>query len=1223
MSSKSKTGKPKSPLAKLRPYLMRKKAPLFGSMLMSALAAACGLVPYLIVYLLCVHIMERTGGYADYLLLTGMAAAAVLLKGVCFTFSANLAHKAAYDILYHIRLDLADKLTKLPLGYFDRHDVGSIKHTMNEDVEQLEEGIAHLIPDVTTGIAVPVLTFAAMLALDWRMALASFGFIPILSAAFAWANKRIKPLMPRYGEVNALISSALFRYVYGMKVIRAFSRTESAYADYRQAMMQAGELGENIEEQTVPHKSLAAGLAQMALLVVVPVGVWLHVVGEISLPLLVLFIMLTVGIGNTLMKAFRSNGQVSFRIAGATRKIVQLLEQPELSEPEQPLRPQRADIVFENVSFSYDDQREVLKQVSFTVPEGTLTALVGPSGAGKTTIARLVPRFWDVTGGTVRIGGADVRAIGGSDLLDQVSFVFQDAYLFEGTVMDNIRMGRPAASDEEVIAAAKQARCHDFIAGLPDGYRTRVGAGGSKLSGGQRQRISMVRAFLKQAPILVLDEATALVDPENEARIQDAINELIHPADGRPKTVLMIAHRLHTVVRADQIIVVEEGAIAASGTHEQLLAANSGYRKQWESYIGPDRGVALLPVDSEPAPEAGSHVAAPLQKLADAATSPAQPAAERDDGPDLYRRLDELPLVRKSFVIAGQGKDRARLVKSYWLTLLESPLISIAPIVVALIVYRLFQGSSGGAWQGVGWMAAAFLLQGLAYYRSNRELFPFYPRLMTNVRVYLGRRLQTVPFGFFSKRDAATIEMRIKQDAMMAGYLPTMVVGLIKGCVAPLVTLAALFWIDWRLALVAAAGVPFCFLITALADRKFRKVMDRLRAARTQANGRMVDFIRGISVVRAFGLARSSLLGYRDTMDEYRQSSMAINNGLSPYSALNVIMFELGFAAIILAGGWRYAHGSIDGIGFVCFMVLAAGLYEPLPIVDYMAIRRMMHATIANLNEIVQENDLPEPSPGEERLPTRYGIELDQVGFGYGSEPVLQQFSLRVPERGITALVGPSGGGKTTALNMIARFWDAETGSVRIGGVDVREMNYDSLMRLVTFVFQDVYLFADTILNNLRYGRPEATMEEIVAAAKAARCHDFITELPDGYETVVSEGGGTLSGGQKQRISIARAILKDAPIVLLDEATASVDPENELYIREALQALAANKTVVMVAHRLQTIRSAALIAVIDNGQVRQTGRHDELLGQDGLYRRFWQERERAERWQIGAEEQKV
>ncbi len=1223
MFKKKQGTKKPSPVMKMRPYLARKKAPLIGSITMSALASAFGLVPYLVVYMLCIRILQpaQNSGYTDFIILALIALAAVLLKGLCFMLSANLAHKAAYDIIYEIRIEMADKLTKLPLGFFDRNDAGSLKHTMNEEVENLEEGIAHLIPDVTSGIAIPLLTFGAMLAMDWRLALAAFAILPILSAAFSYANSKIKALTPRFVEVNSMISSAMLRYVHGMKVIRAFSRSDSAYAEYCELMQKAGEIGEEVEGKSVLGKSLAAGLAQMSLLIVVPVGVWLYVTGNIELPMFILFIMLTVGVGNTLMKAFRSSGQISFRIAGAARKVITLLEQQELAEPKQPIKPTGADIEFDRVSFSYGGKKDALQNVSFTVQEGTLTALVGASGAGKTTIARMVPRFWDVTEGSVKIGGADVREIGSEGLLNLVSYVFQDVYLFDGTIMDNIRMGRSAATDEEVMEAARQARCHDFIVSLPDGYQTIVGEGGSKLSGGQKQRISIVRAFLKQAPIVVLDEATALIDPENEARIQDAVNELMNPVDGKPKTILMIAHRLHTVVHADQIVVVDNGTIVACGKHNELLATHEGYRKQWEAYNrDSSENKALLAaqkIDFDEQMVSSQQVFEPAVIVSE--NSGVAGAYSEHEQPDRYRQLNELSLVRKTFVLAEPEQDRKRLIKSYWLTLLEGVVISVPAIVIAAIIYTLFNENYNMAWQLTGVMVFVFLLQELAYYQTNRVLFPFYPKLMTNIRVYLGRRLKDLPFGFFSKYDAASIEMRIKQDVFMTSLLPNVAAAVIKGCVIPCITLIALLWIDWPLALVAAAGVPLCFLVSFAADRKFKGVLNRLQKARSETNRTIIDFIRGIAVIRAFGLARSSLIGYKHAMEEYRDSSIATNNKYSPYTALNAIMFELGFSAVLLVGGWRLMEGSIDGISFLCFIMLTAALYEPLPILDYIAMRRMMHTTLSNLDEIIQEDDLQQPVIGHEKLPQGQDIVFENVVFGYGKQPVLKNFNLHIPAKGMTALVGPSGGGKTTALNLIARFWDAEQGEISIGKASVKDMRHDTLMRQVSFVFQDVYLLPGTILHNLKYGRPDATFDEVIEAAKAARCHEFIMELPDGYNTEVSEGGSTLSGGQKQRISIARAILKDAPIVLLDEATASVDPENEQYISEALQALAANKTVVMVAHRLHTIQNATKIAVVEDGCVVQTGTHDELMKVDGLYRKFWEERTRAEQWQVKKE----
>ncbi|MEI3612016.1 ABC transporter ATP-binding protein [Pseudogracilibacillus sp. SO30301A] len=1210
MSKKNKVPKQKSPMSKLMPYLKRKKASLYGSIIASSLSSVFGFVPYLVVYILSIQILHISNSFSptNLTILVAISLGAILLKGLFFMMAVNLSHKAAYDVLYDIRIDLADKLTKLPLGYFDKNDVGSIKHTMNEDVEQLEEGIAHLIPDLTTGIVVPVVTFIVMFVLDWKMALAAFMMIPILGIAFAFANKKLGRMGPKYGEINQLLSSTLLQYVYGMKVIRAFSRTERAYEDYSKVVNQVGNMGEEVEKQTIFVKTLAAGLAQMPLLIVVPVGVWFYSIGEITLSLFIIFVMLTIGIGNTLLKAFRSSGSVSFRIASVTNKIMNLLEQAELPRPKQPKKPEGSSLEFQNVSFSYDAESEVLNNVSFTVPQGTLTALVGSSGAGKTTIARMVPRFWDVTEGSVTIGGVDVRSLSNEDMLQKVSYVSQDIYLFDGTIMDNIRMGRLDATDEEVMEAAKQAQCHDFIVNLPDGYQTVVGEGGGRLSGGQRQRISIIRAFLKQAPILILDEATALIDPENEALIQDAINELVAPVDGQPKTILMIAHRLHTVIHADQILVIEDGTVVGSGTHQQLLAENEHYRNQWEAYtVENNPPIFSDSVEDHSVQQVESH----QQEVQKSKVL----VNESEEEVDLFRKITEQSIIKNAFVFAGADNEK-RLKKSFWLSALEGPFVSVPFILVAFIIFALYSETSASNWLLVGAITVAFVFQWITYYLSNRETFPFYQQIIANIRLYLGKRLKNLPYGFFINEDASTIEMRIKQDAMLAGYLPAVGIGLIKGLIVPVIILAVLFWIDWPLALIAIAGVPFCFLITNFAERKLQTTLNRLQIARKHANKRIVDFIKGISVIRAFGLKDSSLIGYKDAIDEYRDSSIDIQYKYSPFAALNIIMFELGFIAVVIVGGFRFMDGSINGIEWICFLVLTVALYEPLPFMDYMAHRRMAKTVTMSLNEIILEDDLKQPSVNQQVIPTGSEINFHAVQFGYQDEPVLKDFNLRIPEKGITAFVGPSGGGKTTALNLISRFWDVDAGSVTIGGVDVREMRHDTLMKQITPVFQDVYLMADTILNNLKYGRPEATMEEVIEAAKLARCHDFIMELSEGYNTFVSEGGGTLSGGQKQRMSIARAILKNAPIILLDEATASIDPENEKYIREALQVLSKNKTVVIVAHRIHTIQQADQIAVVEDGQVVQVGKHDELVREEGLYRQFWNERTRAEQWEI-------
>lgn len=353
-------------------------------MVMSFLAALFGLVPYGIVYLFSIEILERpTDNPNIFILYAGIAFFAIVLKGICYKLSSDFAHQAAFDILYDIRIALAEKLTKLPLGYFDTHDTGKIKVTMNEDVEQLEEGIAHLIPDITTGFSIPILTFLAMFLLDWRMAIAALLIIPLLGLFYTNVMKKMKPLVPRQIEVGGLITIAVLRYIYGMKVIRVFSQSEKAFEEYATIVQKAADLSVEIEKETLEGKTIFVALAQMPLLIVIPMGVWLYSMGEISLSLFVLFITLTIGIGNTLIKAFRSNGQMSFRLAGVTRKITAMLDEAELVQPLHTLQPQGATIAFQQVSFAYNEEREVLKNITFEVKEGTLTALVGESGAGK------------------------------------------------------------------------------------------------------------------------------------------------------------------------------------------------------------------------------------------------------------------------------------------------------------------------------------------------------------------------------------------------------------------------------------------------------------------------------------------------------------------------------------------------------------------------------------------------------------------------------------------------------------------------------------------------------------------------------------------------------------------------------------------------------------------------------------------------------------------------
>jgi ATP-binding cassette subfamily B protein len=1219
---KAANKKPPTPFARLKPFLMKRKTSLAGSIATGVLATLMGLVPYWIIYRICVGLVNGTllADSSELMLLAGLALLAVALKGVLTAISTDWTHRVAYDVVYEVRMALADKLAQIPLGYFDRTDSGQIKHTVNEDVEGLEEGIAHLLPDITKSAALPILSFAIMFALEWRMGLAVFAFIAVTVIGYSFVMTRLKPIQAGFGKAGAAVSSAIFTYVYGMKVIRAFSRTGEAFESYAKAVQEFSDVSSEIERKGMPFKTLAVLLSRTALLIVVPSGLWLIGRDQLTVPALVFFILMSLGVGAALFKMLRSSGMTAFRLSASLKNVSRLLEEAEMPAVDKAAarEPQNASIALREVSFAYNEQ-PVLNEVSLDVPAGTFTALVGPSGAGKTTIARLLPRFWDVTAGSVAIGGADVRQMDEEKLMSLVSFVFQDAYLFRGTIMDNIRYGNPEATDEEVMDAARRAACHDFIAELPQGYATEVGEGGMALSGGQRQRISLVRAILKDAPIIILDEATALVDPENEARIRDALASLTRTTDGERKTILAIAHRLGTIVHADQIVVVDEGRVVAKGTHEELLLASELYRRMWEAYeSGAEDLEREEPVVARDRTGERARRLDPETVLTGSAveTNGSQGALhEREDNEmdDPHRRLNEMSALAQSMLLAGDEK-KGKLWGVYAFSILENVFVALGSIAVAVAVYAALSGRMEDAWQAVLWMVAMFGGQAVFYYWTNRWSFPMFGHFLTHMRLYLGDRLRKVPYGFFLQKDASVLESRVKSDAGTYIYMPSIVVGLIKGWVIPPMILAAMMWIDWRLALVSLAGVPISLAATWLAERKLKEIMRKLSIARQEANSRILEYIRGIAVIRSLGLTGSRMQSYSRTILAYKKASISINKELTPYTAVYNVSFELGLALVLLVGGALIGQGTLEPGQFVVFLILAICFYEPLPLMDYAVFRRMFMTTVDHMNDIILTDDVKLLPATERREPEGHGIVFRDVTFGYGDESVLTNLNLTIPEQGITALVGPSGGGKTTILNLIARFWDAGQGVVSIGGADVRGLESDALMEKIAFVFQDVYLFNDTVANNIRYGNPDATMEEVMEAARKARCHDFIEKLPNGYDTVVGEGGGLLSGGQKQRISIARAMLKDAPIILLDEATASVDPDNEKHIQEAFEELARDKTVVIIAHRLNTVRHADTIAVIDKGRVAQYGNHLELIASDGIYRRFWQERKRAQEW---------
>lgn len=568
-------------LSVLFAYAARCRGKMAASFLLSVMSVGAGLIPFLCVYKMLQLFMDP--GFAPtadaIALWLGLAAAAYVASKILFGASTLLSHVSAYTILAGLRHDFADRLMRASLGTSSTKSIGAIKNVFIDRIEGVEVPLAHMIPELSGALILVAAIAVWLFAIDWRIALSCLVTVPLGLVVFASGLASYNKMYAAFMEQSNYVNSVIVEYIEGIEVVKMFNQASGSYAKYADAVRDFREFALGWFKATWVTMNLAFAILPTTLLGVLPCGLWLYQAGQISPAMLTLAVILALAVVPPIMKlsAFLNETKsMEFAVADAD----EFLTLPALPEVSEAAQVTSADIAFCNVRFGYGDE-EVIHGASFCVPEGSFCALVGPSGSGKSTLARLLARHWDTDAGEVRIGGVSVRDMPLEQLSSLVSYVAQDNYLFDDTLRENIRMGQPQASDAEVEAAAAAASCDEFLGRLPLGLDTPAGAAGHGLSGGERQRISLARAILKDAPIIVLDEATAFTDPDNEDKIQKSISRL-----ARHKTLLVIAHRLSTVTGADNIVVLDDGRVAAQGTHGELLASSSLYRSMWEAHVG-------------------------------------------------------------------------------------------------------------------------------------------------------------------------------------------------------------------------------------------------------------------------------------------------------------------------------------------------------------------------------------------------------------------------------------------------------------------------------------------------------------------------------------------------------------------------------------------------------------------------------------------------------------
>ena len=564
------------------------------------------------------------------------------------------------------------------------------------------------------------------------------------------------------------------------------------------------------------------------------------------------------------------------------------------------------------------------------------------------------------------------------------------------------------------------------------------------------------------------------------------------------------------------------------------------------------------------------------------------------------------------------GDEKKNINQSVWISFLSAILQMFQVGAIYLVIRALTEGAQGGR---TAWLALLFELISIfggavtASFSKMHQTHAGY-FMAADRRIAIADRMKSVPMGFFSANSLGQVSgVCTTVVGSIESMVPMVLVNILSGLITTAVfTLLLLLW-NWRIGLIALAGIAVYLLVVSAMEKKSAAIAQDSQKSQTALTEAVLETVQGMSVVKSFNLTGKGDKKLQDALEYHRRSNLQVEHVMTPYTAVQEAVLQIASVAMMAAAVALWIGGSLTLPDALMAVVVSFLVFSQVKLFGMgVSMLRLAGAAIDRTVETEQMPRLEEK--GKAVSPQRHDIVFDHVNFSYEAKPILRDVSVTLPDKTTTAIVGPSGSGKTTFCNLVARFWDVDSGSVRIGGTDVRDYTLASLMDQISMVFQNVYLFADTIENNIKFGCPEATHAQVVEAARKACCDDFISALPEDYDTAIGEGGASLSGGEKQRISIARAMLKDAPIVILDEATANVDPENEDRLQKAIEALTHEKTVLMIAHRLKTVRGADQILVLDGGRIVQQGRHEELIAQSGIYADFVGGRKETAGWKL-------
>jgi ATP-binding cassette subfamily B protein len=1171
--------------------------------------------------------------------------------------------RSSLAVQYDLRNQLHDHLLTLDQRTLSNLSTGQLVARASSDTT-LILGLLNFLPLMFGNVLLMLMSLVIMFWLSPLLACIGLVIAPALFVVSYRLRMKVFPAswdgQQREGEVAEIVDED----VGGVRVVKAFGQEEREL--HRMVAVVQRLYGSRMRATRLQarYQPLLEAIPTLAQVAVLALGGWLVMEGDITLGT---FLAFSTYVTQFVAPARQLAGVLTIgqQARAGVERIFQVLdlETGIENEPDAVELPQlTGDIELRDVHFGYDEE-EVLRGLDLHVGPGERVALVGSSGSGKSTVVSLVQRLLDPDRGQVLVDGYDVRGVTLHSLRSQIGAAFGESFLFSDTIAANIAYGRPGATREEVEAAAGIACADDFVRELPDGYDTKVGERGLSLSGGQRQRIALARAVLMDPRVLLLDDATSAVDSTTEETIFTGLRRVL-----AGRTSLIVAHRVSTLHLADRVVLLEDGRVADDGTHDELMARNAAYRElltglDADAAASVGDSIETL-TELEVTPEAWqSGSRADAVRAADERRASKVPQAVslgpgvRGSGwqlalaptPELLARVEALPPIRDRIVLDLEKETRPDpgfsmrgLVSEFrWpftLGLLLVVVDAFAALLGPWLVHKgIDDGVSVGAAQVLWWTSAAFLVVVLVDFLDQvAETFVTgrtSERVMAGLRIRIWAQLQRLSLDYYEREMAGRIMTRMTTDV---DQFETLIENGLLAALVSLVTFVgvgvALLLLDVELALWTLLVVIPLVVATVIFRRITNRLYDAVRESLAVVNADFQESLSGIREAQAFAheiptVDRFHALGLR-----YFEERLKAQRLIATYFPFVLFLSAIADVIVLGVGAHLIEQGELTSGVLIAFILYLTMFFSPIQQLSQVFDSwQQTRVSVNRISELMQLETLtPEPEHPVPLAEVHGDLALVDVHFRYPSADVttsevrgpadaalpadvvrrrppeaMRGLDLQVGAHETVALVGETGAGKSTVLKLLARFYDPDSGSVTIDGQDLRTLGLDDFRSRLGYVPQESFLFTGTIRSNIAYGRPDATDAEVEAAARAVGAHDFIATLHHGYHHPVTERGASLSSGQRQLIALARAELVDPVVLLLDEATANLDLATEAKVSAAMAVVAGRRTTILIAHRLQTARTADRIVVLAQGEVVEQGTHEELVARDGRYAAMW------------------